>query len=423
MLQYISHPQSRFCLSSSPRSLAAGQVSILAILEIVLSLTAAALLLTFFPWNSLFFPITIIMLAPLFAIRTPLVIEIAYSKYIRLVKFTKNVDRWQEPSGTNRLTNLFRQYSGYLIFLVAIPFSGLWIRFSSFIQAFYREPLFSIKEMPRNYFRIILLIDSCFPPEMVPGLENSPPGIPRLYRRMWHRARRRYLLKTEYKTYSKWFKYLYSLVWSLESFLMYGVVWITRALMKLTIPFWVFLFFIQFSFPHPTKDIEYEIWYARTDHTRWFRQYFVVLQIFLTVLVLVWITHVWKFPLSMEMSNEVNIFAVAIKHALIIFETFDRDEVYLTALSVLKAVVCTITLYLWMTSEIWINQRNKSMIEDDRLIRKLHWMHVIRGLCAIGVTISILAVMCDYIYILKAAGLNEYCRWARLDRLVLFRII
>ena len=176
-------------LYSTPESVRAGEVTVLAIVETVIAVTIAIYIAS--RRNTLMHIAIAASIAPFLLLRTNDAVEMGIKWFGKMDQLRET---WSLENAYNNFPVNFPQTVwiihplAILIFMI-ISYIGLvstfMIRIISIIITSTRHPLESFKEIPKNWFRIVVAMDMLYPPEIIAGAELS--GLSEYDRWKWSR--------------------------------------------------------------------------------------------------------------------------------------------------------------------------------------------------------------------------------------------
>ncbi len=159
---------------STPESVLRNEISILAIIETVIVLSLSLFIAIYYNY---FWHIAIgASLGIFLLLRTDVSthrglswLDIIYAKYLifALIPFKNEFSKKRETKDIHFLQVLIIVY-----FLLIVGFISFFIKILATLFTVLQKPLYSIKEIPYNWFRIAFAIDLIDPPELIPGIEN-----------------------------------------------------------------------------------------------------------------------------------------------------------------------------------------------------------------------------------------------------------
>ena len=162
---HVKTPTMRF--HSTPESVEAGEVTVLAVLETVLAVSAA--LFVAFRLNFTTHIAFGAVVAPLLMLRTPASQESGLRYFLNVVPWLLGLlDRLGESL-------LARAMIIPLIIALGplVAVAGLVIRIGVTVTAAVQHPVEALTNIPGNWTRMALAVDFMHPPELVPGIENA----------------------------------------------------------------------------------------------------------------------------------------------------------------------------------------------------------------------------------------------------------
>ncbi|MGA3286206.1 MAG: hypothetical protein ABSD46_02135 [Bacteroidota bacterium] len=145
-------------LYSTPLSASRLEITKLAIIETVLSLSIYSFIVLYF--GSLKYLVVIIVLAPLTLFRTDSSSEWAIDKFKLILE---NLNKWVFNSWNGKAI-IYRVLLAFILW----PLFGVSLRVVSTIYFFIKNPISVIVEMPRNWMRQCICTDFMHPPEILP---------------------------------------------------------------------------------------------------------------------------------------------------------------------------------------------------------------------------------------------------------------
>lgn len=159
---------------STPESAEKGEITILAIIECIVSVIVyLAICIYFKSFKYLAWPIAV---APLMLFRTEESTQWGLARYSQALLYVGGRSKTHDTGGLEALEG-FRRISWYQIIsgtigliltIVGGVAVGSCIRIAAPFLFFLRSPLQAFKEMPSNWLRQSLCVDVCHPPEVVP---------------------------------------------------------------------------------------------------------------------------------------------------------------------------------------------------------------------------------------------------------------
>src|SRR5271157_1542356 len=156
-------------LHSTTESVDKGEISLLAILETILA-TAIAIYLSV-KFDSLKWIAWPACVAPFFLLRTQDSIKLGFKLFLKIgYQFTDRIEkpRNEVRKAENRV-NLIKSIGGQMLLTCSLVIGVALIRFVSVLLTCCRHPFISISSIPANWSRAALIIDFCYPLELIPG--------------------------------------------------------------------------------------------------------------------------------------------------------------------------------------------------------------------------------------------------------------
>ncbi len=148
---------------SDRRSAEDGEISVLAIIETVV---AGALAYLFYRWTNELWHIGVAAcLAPLLLLRTSRITRVSLRIADTVYRFSS------ENEGEGAIPSWGRGVLNWLL-TVSIPLVIVLIKFASTLFCFIAHPLESVREIPRNWQRVVLCTDLGAIPELIPTIEE-----------------------------------------------------------------------------------------------------------------------------------------------------------------------------------------------------------------------------------------------------------
>jgi uncharacterized membrane protein len=149
--------------SGQPSWLAVAEMGVMSTLLIwrILSLGTSIL-----PWLG----VAAAILGPLTLLRTEYSTKLGLAYYSRLVIFNRRVDSWRDDITVTGLAREMRLFIVFAIHLFYIPAWMVAIRIWSIARTVCKRPAESLLAIPKNWSRTVFVLDSCTPPEPVPGV-------------------------------------------------------------------------------------------------------------------------------------------------------------------------------------------------------------------------------------------------------------
>jgi hypothetical protein len=294
-LKLISGPLMAIRYFSTPLSADRGEISILSVAE-----TISAILISFgfaWFWGTAFHIAVSASLAPLFLLRTKRSTVIS----IKLLKV---------------VLEKLNKYEGFiyvLLWFLVLPFAVVTIKIIAISVVLITRPLSSLSAIPFNWRRIVLGVDSHYPPELVPGWEryaskNNKPGQD-IYMTFWPLAKHTaLLLQDTFRT----IKYnlirilkgdpiekeimlkqlrmaLHNTLWLASSFFSFLISIPFRFSLKSTAIIWSPLLWIFWNLPLKRSIINHFILIKTQDINKFIRFYSVVIIILFSIKLYVYI--------------------------------------------------------------------------------------------------------------------------------------
>ncbi len=156
---------------STPESVLRNEISILAIIETVIVLFVSIFIAIYYDY---YWHIAIgASLGFFLLLRTDASVSRGFTWYANFTKYRKKIEVGFEH-------RIKRTWAGpTYIALIVIPLIGcaaFFIKIFATVSTVLQRPIYSIKEIPLNWFKIAFTIDLTHPPEILPGIETHRQG-------------------------------------------------------------------------------------------------------------------------------------------------------------------------------------------------------------------------------------------------------
>lgn len=121
-------------------------------------------------WKYLFAPscVAIVLL-----LRTEMSTNLGLQFWQYIERASDEIDHWQDKDTGSPFARELRLWLGFVAFFFGRPLAAVAVRITATVRIAACHPLASLAQVPRNWQRVALSIDTWHPPEQVPGIETA----------------------------------------------------------------------------------------------------------------------------------------------------------------------------------------------------------------------------------------------------------